>query len=200
MVPILAALAALGLLGLLGQVPTDPATELIPFARDLYEAVIAGAWWKVGVALAGVLTVVTRWAPWPKLRTLPVQLGAPFALAIAGGLMNALAAGAGFSVELVLTTLQVAFTAAGGMALVTLIGKLIAKAKQVPVRINGRLYELPASLTLAELRAAAAISPGHAVFLKGTGGEPDTLLTTDAPINLELGDELYSLPLAATGK
>jgi len=178
----------------------DPTTELLPFARPLLEAVLAGAWWQVAAILIAALQVATRWAPWPKLRELPIQAGLAFGLSAAGAVLNVIGAGASFTLDVMITALQIGFAAAGGTAIVTLLIRWWQKAPRTLVRINGVLRELPATLTLAELRAAAAIPPGHAVYLRGMGGEPDTLLTTDEPIALELGDELYSLPLAATGR
>jgi|SRR5690606_1683540 len=101
-------------------------TELVALAQAILSAVVAGQWWPAAAAAVAALAIaVKKWgaAVWPPLGTVPGVIISTFVLAVAGGLLNTLAAGAALTLEVVWTALVVGGTAAGGWVAVE---KLIA--------------------------------------------------------------------------
>lgn len=101
--------------------------EFIPFASQIFDAVVHGQWWAAVSAVLAALAFFVRKHPErlpDKLQSVPVLVGLTFGLSFAGGLVNALAAGAGLSWVVVQTAIQIAFAAIGGWAGVELVLKL----------------------------------------------------------------------------
>lgn len=72
--------------------PVDPSSAVVSLATDLLMAIVSGEWWKVAVAVVAMLSLVIRWkgaSLWKPLGTVPGLVISSFALAFAGGFVNA---------------------------------------------------------------------------------------------------------------
>lgn len=100
----------------LADAAADPG--LPSLAGELLEAVVHGQWWAAAAVLVTMLLLGLRQLPWEPIRTVPAQVVGAFVLAALGGVLHALAAGAGVSGEVLATALKIGAAsgaAAGGL-------------------------------------------------------------------------------------
>lgn len=111
--------------------------ELIPYAGPLLEAILNGQWWMAASVVVAALTLSLRLIPYPPIKTAPVQVIGSFLLAMAGGILNVLAAGAEITSDVLVTALQIG--AAAGAA----VGGIPALVAWWKARRKGSQLDLP---------------------------------------------------------
>ena len=105
------------------QLAGDPLAELAPLLAQLLRAVVAGDAWPAAAAACALLVVGVRgagarlWPPaWSAFRRIVVTAVVTFALAVAGGIFNALGAGEPITAELLQRAVEIGAGTSGILA------------------------------------------------------------------------------------